>query len=239
MPEILTEENKEVIDRHFALTGRHRTLSDMKINLDFPGESLTSPPIRRSNTAADFDVSLGPCLPVPAERRRERRSSATVNSSSGARRRPETARSERSNARSDHSLSSASYVQVPTLLDKLRRGVTPVLVEGVSLDQMSRASPCSSQSVGLSFNSVPSSPHFGRYSTRKTDTLDAQPIHFETKTQYDQNMVEDFAEITSKEELPRSIPVSNAEFQVAEQGQYAYDGNFASLAPFFSFIVVT
>ena len=49
-------------------------------------------------------------------------------------------------------------------------------------------------------------------------------IAFSTKTDWDHEKVEEFADIVSKDELPRSIPTNKDEFKVSGQGTYSYDG---------------
>ena len=156
--------------------------------------------------------------------------------------RPSTARTETSGSGTGYrpgsgfSNFSSGTAAVPSLVDKLRRGVPAVVVEAVTLDDLSRSgSRLSGTSGGISFGSIPSSPHFQKYSTKRTRTetlksgataLDAQPIKFSMKNEHDAEMCERFAEVQSKDELPRAIPKSNAEFNVIGQGSYAYDGQF-------------
>ena len=226
MPEMLTDESKEVLERHYGDTLRNRTISDMKFSdLSYPPEGAAIQ--FRSNSSATnlyHGESFGSSLPPPIPQARRTVASVSGNASQ-PKTRPSTARTE---TRNSNWSDSGSHVGPATLVDKLKRGAQPVLVDGVRLSDVSRASSAmgGTQYGGSSF-SISSQP-FQRYSTRNQpgdSSLNAQPIAFTMKTEYDQDKVEEFAEIESKDELPRSIPKSNAEFQVTGQGTYSYNGN--------------
>jgi len=212
MPELLTNETKEVLDRHYNL--RNRTISEMKLGHSFPYEQSPQR-VRRSNSTANFRTSS------PQNRRP---TSGTVGSSTLP---PMGSRPSIDGGQSLYSDHSTSHVGVPSLVDKLRRGAQPVMVESVRLSDVSRAS---SATGGFSmYSDSASSLPFERYSTRSNynkSALSSRPITVNTKTDYDHEKVEQFAEIETRDELPRSIPRNYDQFNVdGHKGLYSYDGN--------------
>ena len=243
MPELLSAETREMMERHGMYSdlqsARKRTKSEFKIDQkmkDFTmGHIRVSPQLPRSNTATNLEDYEHPDPKQPDSKQFDPRQSM-VNLSYSAERpatgsivRPGTGRTDRTerSIRSDHSRAS-THVGVPSLVDKLRSGAQPTIVDGVRLSEFSRSGSSNGSAMSSSYHGL---NHFERYSTKNTPGGHGSPfsrreISFTPKTVFDQDAIEEFAEIITAEELPRSIPATEQnEFKVVGQGTYSYDGN--------------
>ena len=126
---------------------------------------------------------------------------------------------------------SGGYQGVPSLVHKLRNGakLTEVYCSTLS-ETSSRAGSSMLQTDEL--YSTTSGPFTGYYTPSMAGTLEKlwddgrQSIAFSTKTDFDLSGCEKFAEIETRDQLPKSIPIkdNDDEFIVDGQGTYTYDG---------------